>query len=112
MLPLIAEGRGIGQRGLVIETPVPELDPRIAAYHEINGDMDSVCSTPPALSMNWLTRGEDHGALGPLTPHPLSPSILTLCGRPGLDDQFAFADPLGPRGLVDMRECESPRLPA
>ncbi|PNH11179.1 hypothetical protein TSOC_002021 [Tetrabaena socialis] len=116
---LIAEGRSI-QRG------VP-LDPRIAAYNDINGhdrdrDSDSLCSTPPALSMQMLTRPEGNGAFGPLSPCPMSPSILTLCGQPGVDDQFEFAPPVGGGGsmwdgsstaeLLDMRMCQSPRLPS
>ncbi|PNW74260.1 hypothetical protein CHLRE_13g591650v5 [Chlamydomonas reinhardtii] len=109
--PLIAEGRSI-QRGAATGL---QLDPRLVAFHEINGgggDSDSVCSTP-VLSVHQLTRHEGDGAFGPLTPHPLSPSILTLCAQPGLDDQFEFGGVARATGeLLDMRICDSPRLPS
>ncbi len=105
-------------------------DPRITAFRDINGSLggaDSCCSTPPALSINVLTRPDtaDEGPLGPLTPCPLSPSILTLCA-PGGEDNFQFgAPPVGKgaksgkawgagsvaEGLMDMRLCDSLRLP-
>lgn len=108
----------------------PLEDPRITAFRDINGSLggaDSFCSTPPALSISVLTRPDtaDEGPLGPLTPCPLSPSILTLCA-PGGQDNFQFATaPVGKEpkagkawgagsvaeGLVDMRLCDSPRLP-
>ncbi|KAG2443319.1 hypothetical protein HYH02_009386 [Chlamydomonas schloesseri] len=110
--PLIAEGRSI-QRGTAAGL---QLDPRLVVFHEINGggagDSDSVCSTP-VLNVRQLTRHDGDGAFGPLTPHPLSPSILTLCAQPGLDDQFEFGGVARATGeLVDMRLCDSPRLPS
>ncbi|KAG2443366.1 hypothetical protein HXX76_001727 [Chlamydomonas incerta] len=108
--PLIAEGRSI-QRGTAAGL---HLDPRLVAFHEINGggDSDSVCSTP-VLNVQQLTRHDGDGAFGPLTPHPLSPSILTLCAQPGLDDQFEFGGVAKATGeLCDMRLCDSPRLPS
>ncbi|GLC40171.1 hypothetical protein PLESTB_000258900 [Pleodorina starrii] len=99
---LIAEGRSMRTR-----------DPWIVAYMDINGDDevddDSLCVTPPPrLNIQSLARSDTHGAFGPLTPCPLSPSILTVCGQPGHDDQFAFNSSLE---LFDMRTCQSPKLP-
>lgn len=49
-------------------------------YHEIN-DTDSLCTTPP-LSIDFARGSVDEcDGLGPLAPIPLSPSILTVCGR-------------------------------
>lgn len=76
------------------------------------------------MSLHAVSRSHDaNGLFGPLTPVPLSPSILTLCGG-GADpfDRYARgpngeADP-GPLwesfgSIPDMRlgECISPRLP-
>ncbi|GIL79143.1 hypothetical protein Vretimale_16681 [Volvox reticuliferus] len=97
----IAEGRSIVRSVM--------LDPWITAYMDINGaDDESVCATPPRLNMQSLARADTHGAFGPLSPCPLSPSILTVCGQPGHDDRFAFNDSLD---LMDMRTCQSPKLP-
>lgn len=116
---LVAEGKGI-QRATV------PVDPRIAYYHEINGDSDSTCSTPPILALSIMNRPDGSGPFGPLTPAPLSPSILTLCGgmegmgpfqpfRP-VDDEGEDPGPLWDQydDIPDMRlaECVSPTLPA
>ncbi|GIL61324.1 hypothetical protein Vafri_15799 [Volvox africanus] len=98
---LFAEGRSIVRNVM--------LDPWIAAYMDIHGaDDESVCATPPRLNMQSLVRADAHGAFGPLSPCPLSPSILTVCGQPGHDDHFAFNDSMD---LMDMRTCQSPKLP-
>jgi hypothetical protein len=100
---LIAEGRRIARN--------VSVDPWVTAYLDINGtDADSVCATPrPRLNMQSFARTDlVNGAFGPLSPCPLSPSILTLCGHPGHDDQFAIS---GALDLVDMRTCQSPSLP-
>jgi hypothetical protein len=72
---------------------------------EIN-DSDSLCSTPPPVSQEALLRGSSafNPAFGPLTPKPLSPSLLCTSGA----DWAAWADV----PLPDMRECMSPQLPA
>ncbi|EFJ40704.1 hypothetical protein VOLCADRAFT_108033 [Volvox carteri f. nagariensis] len=99
---LIAEGRSIARS--------VTIDPWIVAYMDINGtDADSVCATPPPrLNMQSLARSDSNGAFGPLSPWPLSPSILTVCGQLGVDDHFADN---GSLELVDMRTCQSPKLP-
>ncbi|KXZ50148.1 hypothetical protein GPECTOR_17g784 [Gonium pectorale] len=69
-----------------------------------------MCASPPRIHLSNITaRADTHGAFGPLTPCPLSPSILTLCGQPGVDDQFQTYGVDEP--LVDMRVCQSPKLP-
>ncbi|GFR49661.1 hypothetical protein Agub_g11804 [Astrephomene gubernaculifera] len=103
---LIAEGRSIQRSSASC------LDPRVAAYQEIYGDgNDSVCTTPPNLRLECLMRSQACGALGPLTPYPLTPSILTLCGELGLEDEFEVIGASSAAELVDMRTCMSPKLP-
>eukprot|EP00798_Chlamydomonas_sp_ICE-L_P018569 gene18569-25078_t len=106
-----------------------EDNPNMNYYHEIN-DNYSPCTTPPGLSMDAVTRCDRLlGPLGPISPTPLSPSILTICGELGQFD-LAHASPLGPSeddtsksqraaspawgsfgDLPDMRKCESPQIP-
>ena len=107
----------------------PDYNPNLDYYREIN-DADSLCGTPPSISISALNREFDALLpLGPLSPSPLSPSILTVCTN-GLRD-FEFheggASPSegvaksgedgGPdiwvntyNNLPDMRECSSPYL--
>ena len=90
------------------------------------------CSgTPPSLSISTLNREFDADLpLGPLSPSPLSPSILTVCTnglqafdlRGGGGSAENSGDLNAPRAahdlwtnssfsnLPDMRECSSPYL--
>lgn len=119
---LMATGRSVGH-----QRPAP-LNPNMLLYHEINGVAESLCGTPPALSLEDVAKGFDsrcYGPLGPLAPAPLSPSILTLCGElesfepqsPGeggwgggmvrnRGDRSGLWGSFGT--LPDMRQCESP----
>uniref|UniRef100_A0A7S0RUY5 Uncharacterized protein n=1 Tax=Chlamydomonas leiostraca TaxID=1034604 RepID=A0A7S0RUY5_9CHLO len=103
----------------------------LSLYAEINGinDQDSICGTPPALPMDTIARvGEFdfRGPLGPLSPTPLSPSVLTVTKgnfnmfspntendlwghNPNLPDmRHVVTDCTSPPALVS---CVSPPLP-
>ena len=83
----------------------PNLDPNLAHYREINGDdSSSMCGTPPAINLEVLARefDRDH-PLGPLSPNPLSPSILTICRGMSLG---ATRPPKGQKGIYDSIDAE------
>lgn len=110
-LQLFAEGKSIHKGG------PPGMNAEVNAmwlmYREIN-DADSLCATPPLLSLDLTRMSNDfNGPLGPLTPHPLSPSILTVCGAlDGLEPPHgaaAYGEDPGPLWdlsdpLPDMRK--------
>mmetsp|Transcript_24270 Transcript_24270/g.53057 ORF Transcript_24270/g.53057 Transcript_24270/m.53057 type:complete len:308 (-) Transcript_24270:1150-2073(-) len=119
---LMAEGKGL------VRSHAPRAssngsaaNPYLLYYQEIN-ETDSLCGTPPAISVEAVTREFDgKGPLGPLTPAPLSPSILTICG--GLEAfEFDRGSATSASGclwspdtscrLPDMRQCESPQIPS
>lgn len=53
---------------------------RLVMYQEIN-EADSLCATPPCLDLDLIRSSvTSKGPLGPFSPTPLSPSILTMCG--------------------------------
>lgn len=72
---LVAKGKSLHRHNSISSQHLTKL----SIYQEIN-DTDSLCATPPSMALELLRDTvESRGPLGPLTPQPLSPSILTVC---------------------------------
>lgn len=94
-------------------------DARRRVYREIHGLQDSYseCGTPPAIDIEFLAKDFDANLpLGPLSPSPLSPSLLTLCNGFGQLDKRGGGKEAPSRALPDLRDtppllrqCESPQ---
>ncbi|GAX73725.1 hypothetical protein CEUSTIGMA_g1178.t1 [Chlamydomonas eustigma] len=86
----------------MLAPPQSPLNHNLIYYREIN-ETDSLCGTPPSISIATLNREfDERQPLGPLSPNPLSPSILTLCGplgemelRKGASREFSGEVPEG-----------------
>lgn len=85
---------------------------KLTIFQEIN-DIDSLCATPASMPLDMLRDCvESRGPLGPLTPQPLSPSILTVCNAADLGfdpDAYQTQDWQGFDYLPDMtRNTDTP----
>ncbi|KAL6762555.1 hypothetical protein V8C86DRAFT_2515907 [Haematococcus lacustris] len=115
------KGHGLAPKGLppmihaaALVRARPEHTMEEKLYLEIN-EADSTCGTPPQLTQEAVRRGTLHECLGPLTPKPLSPSLLTLLDG-NQDGLHKLWSPQASQALPDMRAISThdscPSLPA
>mmetsp|Transcript_25655 Transcript_25655/g.69638 ORF Transcript_25655/g.69638 Transcript_25655/m.69638 type:complete len:268 (-) Transcript_25655:963-1766(-) len=113
---LLAEGRALHKQ----PSQWPEQQ-SVMIYQELN-EADSLCGTPPSLSLEAIKRGaRGNHPMGPLPPAPLSPSVLTICRRGsfefGSDDRPTSAcSSLQSKDwsctLPDIQVCQTPEVPS